>query len=85
MIVSIGALGFTTYHTRLAQEEYYSPDKYGERPGQFVGQGAQPVHAPESSKAGRPAGNSLISRKLDSKQAGCVAAKDQLQMLVRQV
>ena len=33
MIVSIGALGFTTYHTRLAQEEYYNPDRHGERPG----------------------------------------------------
>lgn len=41
MIVTIGALGFTTYHTRLAQEEYYNPNKHGERPGQFIGAGAE--------------------------------------------
>lgn len=41
MIVSIGGLGLTTYHTRLAQEEYYNPDRHGARPGQYIGKAAE--------------------------------------------
>lgn len=43
MIVSIGSLGFTTYHVRLAQEEYYDPSVSGERPGKFVGKGTERI------------------------------------------
>ena len=40
-MLSIGALGQTTYHTMLAQTEYFSPEECGERPGVFVGKGAE--------------------------------------------
>ena len=39
-MLSIAALGATDYHVRLAQEEYYSPQKSGERAGVFIGTGA---------------------------------------------
>jgi conjugative relaxase-like TrwC/TraI family protein len=39
-LVSIAALGQTMYHVRLAQD-YYDPAKSGERPGEFVGRGAE--------------------------------------------
>ena len=41
MIVSIGSLGVTIYHVLLAQQEYYDPSITGERPGQFIGEGAE--------------------------------------------
>lgn len=40
-MLSIAALGATDYHVRLAQEEYYDPQKSGERPGVFIGPGAE--------------------------------------------
>jgi len=40
-MLSIAALGATNYHVRLAQEEYYDPQRAGERLGFFLGRGAE--------------------------------------------
>ena len=61
-LISMAALGVSGYHALLAQEEYYHPDKHGERPGFFVGRGARLLLGDDNPTVSKEWHRSLLRR-----------------------